>query len=53
MKRGFLRKALIAVAGLFVLIALVWFVVVDWVVEMAIESQGTKAVGARDRKSVV
>lgn len=47
MKQGFFRKALIAVAGFFILIALVWFVVVDWVVEMAIESQGTKAVGAR------
>jgi uncharacterized protein (TIGR03545 family) len=47
MKRGSYKKGLIAVIGFFVLIALVWFVVVDWVVEMAIESQGTKAVGAR------
>jgi uncharacterized protein (TIGR03545 family) len=47
MKRGFLNKALIAVAGFFIFIALIWFVVVDWVVEITIESQGTKAVGAR------
>ena len=47
MKRGFSKKALIAIAGFFIFVALVWFVVVDWVVEMAIESQGTKAVGAR------
>jgi uncharacterized protein (TIGR03545 family) len=47
MKRGFTNKALIAVAGVFIFFALVWFVVVDWVVEIAIESQGTKAVGAR------
>jgi len=47
MKRGLFKKALIAFAGFFILIALVWFVVVDWVVEIAIESQGTKAVGAR------
>jgi uncharacterized protein (TIGR03545 family) len=47
MKRGFFKKGLIAVIGFFILIALVWFVVVDLVVELAIESQGTKAVGAR------
>jgi uncharacterized protein (TIGR03545 family) len=47
MKQGFLKKGLIAVIGFFILIALIWFVVVDWVVEMAIETQGTKAVGAR------
>jgi len=47
MKQGLVKKSLIAVAGFLILIALVWFVVVDWVVEMAIESQGTKAVGAR------
>jgi uncharacterized protein (TIGR03545 family) len=47
MTRGIFKKALIAVAGLCMVIALIWFVVVDWVVEMAIESQGTKAVGAR------
>lgn len=47
MKQGVLKKGLIAVAGFLILIAVVWFVVVDWVVEWAIESQGTKAVGAR------
>jgi len=47
MKKGFFKKVLMAFAGFFILIALVWFVVVDWVVEIAIESQGTKAVGAR------
>jgi uncharacterized protein (TIGR03545 family) len=47
MKKGFFKKGLIALLGFFILIALVWFFVVDWVVAMAIESQGTKAVGAR------
>jgi uncharacterized protein (TIGR03545 family) len=47
MKPGPFKKALITFAGLFIFIALIWFVVVDWVVEIAIESQGTKAVGAR------
>jgi uncharacterized protein (TIGR03545 family) len=47
MKKGLFKKGLIAVVGVFILIGLIWFVVVDWVVEMVIESQGTKAVGAR------
>lgn len=47
MKKGLFKKAWIAVVGFFIIIALIWFVVVDWVVEIAIESQGTKAVGAR------
>ncbi len=47
MKKGLLRKSLIAIAAFVVLIALVWWVVVDRVVEMVIESEGSKAVGAR------
>ena len=47
MKKGLLKKSLIAVAALVVLIALIWWVVVDRVVEMVIESEGSKAVGAK------
>ncbi len=47
MKKGIFRKALIAFAGFLILIVLVWLVVVDWAVKVVIESQGTKAVGAR------
>jgi uncharacterized protein (TIGR03545 family) len=47
MKRGFFKKGLTALAGLLILIAVFWFVVVDWLVEMVIETQGTKAVGAQ------
>lgn len=47
MKKGLFKKSLIAVAALVVLIALAWWVVVDRLVEMVIESEGSKAVGAR------
>ena len=47
MKQEFFKKGLAALAGFIILIALFWFVVVDWLVEMVIETQGTKAVGAR------
>lgn len=47
MKKGVLKKGLIVVASLVALIALIWWVVVDRVVEMVIESEGSKAVGAK------
>jgi uncharacterized protein (TIGR03545 family) len=47
MKPGLFKKGLFVFAGFLIVIAVVWFVVVDWVVKVAIESQGTKAVGAR------
>jgi uncharacterized protein (TIGR03545 family) len=47
MKPGLFKKGLFVIAGFLIVIAVVWFVVVDWAVKMAIESQGTKAVGAR------
>jgi len=47
MKPGVFKKGLFVIAGFLIVIALVWFVVVDWVVKVAIESQGTKTVGAR------
>ena len=47
MKQGVLKKVLVVVAVLIFLCALFWFVVVDWLIKMVIESQGTKAVGAR------
>lgn len=47
MRQGALKKVIVGIAGFIILIVLIWVVVVDWVVKMAIESQGTKAVGAR------
>jgi uncharacterized protein (TIGR03545 family) len=47
MKQGVLKKVLVVVTVLIFLCALFWFVVVDWLIKMVIESQGTKAVGAR------
>lgn len=47
MKGGKLKKVGIGVASLFIILALVWFFVVDLVVEMVIESEGTKAAGAK------
>jgi uncharacterized protein (TIGR03545 family) len=47
MKKGLLKKVLAAFAALILLCALFWFVVVDWLIKVTIESQGTKAVGAR------
>jgi uncharacterized protein (TIGR03545 family) len=47
MKPGLFKKGLFVIGGFLIVIAVVWFVVVDWVVKVAIESQGTKAVGAR------
>ncbi len=47
MKPGLFKKGLFVIAGFLIVIAVVWFVVVDWVVKVTIESQGTKAVGAR------
>jgi uncharacterized protein (TIGR03545 family) len=47
MRQGRLKKTLGAIAAICVLMALVWFVVVDWAIKVAIESQGTKAVGAK------
>ena len=47
MVKGLLKKGMIAIAGVLMLIALVWFFVVDWALKIVIESQGTKAVGAK------
>ena len=47
MKQGAFKKVLAGFAGFILLILVVWFVVVDWVVKITIESQGTKAVGAK------
>lgn len=47
MKGGIVKKGLAAIGVLCILVALVWFVVVDRVVKMVIESEGSKAVGAK------
>lgn len=47
MKGGILRKGLIVIGACCILVALIWFVVVDLVMKMVIESQGSKAVGAK------
>lgn len=47
MKGGFVKKGLIFVMVVCVLVAIFWFAVVDWMVEWAIESEGSKAVGAK------
>lgn len=47
MKKGLLKKSVISIAALVFLIALFWWVVVDRVVEMVLESEGSKAVGAK------
>jgi uncharacterized protein (TIGR03545 family) len=47
MKKGRLKKSFIVIGVLVAFIALLWWGVVDRVVEMVIESQGSKAVGAK------
>lgn len=47
MKSGLLKKGIIIISCLFLLVALFWFVVLDLVVKMVIESEGSKAVGAK------
>jgi len=47
MTSGMRKKGLIAVASFCVLLALLWFVVVDQVVKWVIVSEGSKAVGAK------
>jgi uncharacterized protein (TIGR03545 family) len=47
MKGGIIKKGLVAIGAFCILLALVWFVVVDRVVKMAIESERSKAVGAK------
>lgn len=47
MKGGIFKKGLVVIGALCILVALIWFVVVDRVVKMVIESEGSKAVGAK------
>lgn len=47
MKGGIFIKGRVFIGTLCILVALVWFVVVDRVVKMVIESEGSKAVGAK------
>lgn len=47
MKVGIRWSGIGVLAGVLALLALVWFLLVDWVVERAIEETGTEIVGAR------
>jgi uncharacterized protein (TIGR03545 family) len=47
MKDGIFKKGLVFIGVICILAALVWFLVVDRVVKMVIESEGSKAVGAK------